>query len=160
MGAIHGTSVRVGDSGSQNPSLPYQPKRGGITPTMVWGRPFSRSVRPTAEGLPSNKRSHSRWLNTTTGSASPSGRMSDGWMVRPTTGATPRKLKALPESRTPPKLSGANSPVMSTVSADVAITSEKAGTSVRGRSSSREYVWPPRLSRARTSGAQISAGLA
>ena len=50
IGLIHGTSVRVGDSGSQNPSLPYQPKRGGITPTIVCGRPFSRSVRPTADG--------------------------------------------------------------------------------------------------------------
>ena len=57
-------------------------------------------------------------------------------MVRPATGGTPRKLKALPESRMPPKLSGANSPVISTVSADVAITSAKAGTSRRARSSS------------------------
>jgi hypothetical protein len=64
--------------------------------------------------------------------------MSVGWMVRPATGGTPRKLKAVPDIRTPPKLSGANSPVMSTVSIDVAITSEKAGTSARDRSSSRE----------------------
>ena len=129
--------MRVGDSGSQNPSLPYQPNRGGITPTIVCGRPFSRSVRPMAEGLPSNSRSHSLWLSTTTGSAWPSGRMSVGWIVRPATGGTPRKLNALPDSSTPPKLSGANSPVMSTVSIEVAITSENAGTSASGRSSSR-----------------------
>ena len=55
--------------------------------------------------------------------------MSVGWIVRPTTGGTPRKLNALPERRTPPKLSGANSPVMSTVSIEVAITSANAGTS-------------------------------
>ena len=138
MGLIPAISVRVGESGSQNPSLPYQPNRGGITPIIVCGRPFSRSVRPMAEGLPSNNRTHSRWLNTTTGSAWPSGRMSVGWIVRPTTGGTPRKLNALPDRRTPPKLSGANSPVMRTVSIDVAITSANAGTSVSARSSSRE----------------------
>ncbi len=44
------------------------------------------------------------------------------------TGRTPRKLKALPVSSTPPKLSGGNSPVMSTVSIDVAITSANAGS--------------------------------
>ena len=55
-----------------------------------------------------------------------------GWIVRPMTGGTPRKLKALPDSRTPLKLSGANSPVISTVSIDVAITSEKAGSSASG----------------------------
>ena len=37
IGAMNGRSVRVGDSGSQNPSLPYQPNRGGMTPTMVCG---------------------------------------------------------------------------------------------------------------------------
>ena len=58
----------------------------------------------------------------------PSARMSVGWRVRPITGGTPRKLKALPDSRTPPKLSGENSPVSSTGSIDVAITSEKAGS--------------------------------
>ena len=137
IGLIQGTSVRVGDRGSQKPSLPYQPKRGGMTPTIVCGRLFSRSARPSASGLPSKRRSHNLWLNTTTGSTWPSGRMSVGWMVRPITGGTPRKLKALPDKRTPLKLSGANSPVMSTVSIDVAITSANAGTSESGRSSSR-----------------------
>ena len=161
IGLIQGRSVRVGDSGSQKPSLPYQPNRGGITPMIVCGRPFSRSVRPIADGLPSNSRSQSRWLNTTTGSASPSGRMSDGWIVRPTTGGTPRKLKALPDSSTPPKLSGANSPVISTVSTDVAITSENAGSAGESTAARRaSSACPPRPSSARTSGAQISPGLA
>ena len=78
MGLMNGRSVRPGASGNQNPSLPYQPNRGGITPMMVCGRPFKRSVRPTADGLASNSRIHNRWLNTTTGSASPLGGMSVG----------------------------------------------------------------------------------
>ncbi len=138
IAAMNCTSVRLGDNGSHTPSLPYQPNRGGMTPTMVWGLPFSRIVRPTADGSPSNSRSHSRWLRTTTGSAWPSGRMSVGWMVRPVTGGTPRKLNAFPDIRTPRRLSGANSPDISTLSAEVAITSPNAGTSRRRFSSSRK----------------------
>ena len=138
IAAIPGMSVRTGDSGSQNPSLPYHPNRGGMTPTMVRGTLFRRSVLPIAPGSPSNSRSHSLWLMTTTGSAWPSGRTSDGCSVRPTTGGTPRKLKALAVSSTPLKLSGAYSPVSSTGSIEVAMTSENAGTSRRrGSSSSR-----------------------
>ena len=51
-------------------------------------------------------------------------------------GGTPRKLKALPDISTPLKLSGANSPVISTVSIDVAITSENAGSAASVGSSS------------------------
>ena len=130
-----GTSVRIGDSGSQRPSLVHQPNRGGITPTIVCGRPFRRSVFPTAPGLPSNSRSHRRWLRTTTGSASPLARMSEGWMVRPTTGGTPRKLKAFAVTRTPVRLSGANSPVSSTGCTEVAITDANAGDACSSRTS-------------------------
>src|SRR6266481_9501055 len=41
-------------------------------------------------------------------------------------GGTPRKLNALPESRIPLIVSGANSPVSNTLPGQVAITSEKA----------------------------------
>jgi hypothetical protein len=132
----NGTSVRVGASGNQRPSLVNQPKRGGITPTMVCWRPLRRSVRPTAAGLPSNSRSHRRWLITTTGSASPPARMSDGWMVRPSSGGTPRKLKAFGVTSTPLRLSGANSPVSSAGWKLVAITDAKAGDAWSWRTSS------------------------
>ena len=50
IGLIQGTSVRVGESGSKNPSRHTSQTRG-ITPTMVCGSAISRRVRPTAEGL-------------------------------------------------------------------------------------------------------------
>ena len=71
------------------------------------------------------------------------------------TGATPRKLNALPDSRTPPKLSGVKSPLSRTVSYDVAITSENAGSFCMRRNSSSVCPCPPRPSTARTPGADL-----
>ena len=60
-----------------------------------------------------------------------------GWLNRAAdNGGTPRKLNALPVISTPLKLSGANSPVIRTVSIDVAMTSENAGTAASFGSSS------------------------
>src|SRR5205823_5112049 len=54
-------------------------------------------------------------------------------------GGTPRKLNALPESRTPLIGSGASSPVSNTLPGQVAITSEKADNVASSRYSFGGY---------------------
>jgi hypothetical protein len=61
--------------------------------------------------------------------------MSEGWMVRPATGGTPRKLNAFAVTRTPVRLSGEYSPVSSTGCTEVAITDAKAGDACSCRTS-------------------------
>ena len=62
--------------------------------------------------------------------------MSDGWMRAAGNRRHAEKLERVADISTPLKLSGANSPVRSTVSNDVAITAANAGSSDNPRSSS------------------------
>src|SRR5438067_13113036 len=76
-------------------------------------------------------------------------------------GGTPRKLNALPESRIPLIVSGANSPVSNTLPGQVAITSEKADNVAISRYSFGGYgriLWFAVA--LRRLGVQISLGLA
>ena len=80
---IHNAGVRTGAF--------MPPKGAGATPTMVYGRPPMRSVRPTASGSASNAADQNAAEITTTGAAT--GRSSSGDSARPSAAGTPSTWK-------------------------------------------------------------------
>ena len=86
-------------SGSQTSPDSGKPNRGGITPTISAGLPFSRTVLPTAAGSRLNCDSQIRWLMRMTGGAP--GRASLSLKSRPRIGATRRSASVLGVISTP-----------------------------------------------------------
>ena len=94
---------------TREPFFRKRPKRGGMTPITVKGRPFNWMVRPTIPGSPPKRRCQRPWLRTVTESW-PSG-PSSGANVRPRSGAAPSVAKKFEVTPIATSSSGADWPV-------------------------------------------------
>ena len=96
---IIGTNTSVGRP-SSTPSKP-----GAVTPTIVYGCPFTVIERPTAEGSAPNRVAQNEWLSTAA-ACPPGARSSSSVKSRPAAARTPRTGKYLPETSSPLTRSG------------------------------------------------------
>ena len=127
-GKVRGTP-RSPVSQTSMPSCSGDSNPGGITPTIVYGRPSSITERPRASGDAPNSRVHRPWLNTAALAAA--GSSSEGSSVRPRAAVAPSVGNRVPEAPSARRRSGSPRPDSVGANSSNAASDEKARVSRR-----------------------------